>query len=433
MFRCRNLFFTMSLVCTLAGSAACEENIKWAPNLSAAINMAARQNQLVLIHFWAPGCRPCLALEHNVFNRPEVANAIAKDFVPVKINAEAMPDTARKYEVDRWPMDVIITPAGYQLHSMVSPQDPRKYTQALYRVVAQRRPGNRLSAAAQQSPSPTTAGSAQGQNGWGESSPYQPSGNNWNTQANRFAEFGRAAEPAPESAGSPPRGSAGPQNSHGTFPGNSAGLSSREDQFQPRHNAAGESRFGPSYANRFHRADSQDAQHPSQQQATPSQPQQTVNPYITDQARVGSASPAPRGPQAPPEARPQRQGRKLPPLGLEGYCPVTLIKEGSWTKGDKRFGVIHRGRLYLFATEAAKHAFWQDPDRFAPILSGNDPVKFAESGQVAPGSRKHGVFFRDQIYLFVSEESLERFWNSPQRYSDIALQAMRRASENIRR
>ena len=115
-------------------------------------------------------------------------------------------------------------------------------------------------------------------------------------------------------------------------------------------------------------------------------------------------------------------------MGLDGYCPVSLIASGKWTKGDERFGIVHRGRLYLFAGDAQKQTFWQDPDKYAPILSGSDVVTFADSGRVTPGNRKHGVFYRNQIYLFTSEESLQRFWNAPQRYADIAVQAMARAS-----
>ena len=90
-------------------------------------------------------------------------------------------------------------------------------------------------------------------------------------------------------------------------------------------------------------------------------------------------------------------------------------------------------RIYLFESDAAKQRFWDDPDRYAPILSGNDPVEFAEGRRLVAGSRRHGVFFRNQIYLFTSEESLDRFWNSPQRYADAAHPAMRNAQQGQRR
>ncbi len=117
------------------------------------------------------------------------------------------------------------------------------------------------------------------------------------------------------------------------------------------------------------------------------------------------------------------------PVGLDGFCPVKLIENSEWVKGDERWGIVHRGRTYLFASADAKGRFWDDPDRYAPILSGNDPVEFAEGGGLVAGSRRHGVFFRNQVYLFTDEDSLQRFWSSPQHFADIAQRAMNRARQ----
>ena len=386
MLRRRTLCLTVCLSAIIASSAISQEAIRWAPNLPAALTMASKQNQLVLLHFWAPGCGPCVSVERNVFSRPEVAEAIARDFVAVKINAEAMPDTARKYNVDRWPMDVIITPAGYALHSMVSPQDPNEYMQSLYRVAAQRRPGERISANPIGQPNGAMAN--QTQNGWGTNTQSQ-------VGENRFAA---------------------------------------QDPRAPRSDSWGgqSSQFGPTYGEQVDPGTAQ----PQNNLAPPANqsqfaPRETVNPYIDNQPQPrdtnggqGFATRQPVEPQQP--VAPQQPNR--PPLGLDGYCPVTLITAGTWTKGDERFGIIHRGRLYLFATDAQKKTFWQDPDRYAPILSGNDAVVYAESGKVMQGNRRHGVFYRNQIFLFTDEETLQRFWSSPQRYADVAVQAMARAS-----
>ena len=402
MLRCRKLWLAVCFCAIAASSAYSQDTIRWAPNLPAALTMASRQNQLVLVHFWAPGCGPCMALERNVFSRPEVAQALARDFVAVKINAEAMPETARKYKVDRWPMDVVITPAGYPLHSMVSPQDPNEYMQTLYRVAAQRRPGERISANTAQQPADAAANLAQGGRGMGDAA--QPRHDGFANQQgqpqmtdNRFA----------------PQGPSAPRDSDGW--GGQA------------------SRFGPTYGDQVQPpVEQQNNFAPSADQPSQFAPRDTVNPYVDNQPPAaqprGGQGFATQGPP-PVEQRPVApQQPRRPPLGLDGYCPVSLSADGAWTKGDERFGIIHRGRLYLFATDAQKQTFWQDPDRYAPILSGNDAVTYAETGKVVQGSRRHGVFFRNQIFLFTSEESLQRFWNSPQRYADIAVQAMARAS-----
>ena len=110
-------------------------------------------------------------------------------------------------------------------------------------------------------------------------------------------------------------------------------------------------------------------------------------------------------------------------LGLEGFCPVTLLQEEKWKEGDKRWGVRHRGRVYLFASPAAQQAFLSEPDRYCPALAGYDPVVFAETGQFANGFRRHGVRFYDQVFLFSSEDSLDRFWQDPSKFTEPVRQA----------
>jgi protein disulfide-isomerase len=390
MLRRQNVW-VIACVLLAARSAWANQQIQWAPNLSAAITTASRQNQLVLIHFWTPDCAPCRALEKNVFSVPEVADAIHRDFVPVKVNAQALPDTARKYKVDRWPTDVVITPAGYVVHTMVSPQDPRQYTDSLVRVAASRRPGAQLV-----SNTPSTAPTADA-SGWGRESSWEdPSANQ-----------PQSARPWENESG--PSWNQQPQSQPSGWDG----------QYGAGHTAS----YGSQYAD-------QNAPPASDPRVQP-QPQNSVNPYLAPNIGPTNNAPANNAPvnnfqpnqPVPQGAAPAQANR--PTLGLDGYCPVTMVDQGKWQRGDERFGIVHRGRLYLFAGDAEKQRFWADPDRFAPMLSGNDPVEFVENGRLVPGHRRHGVFYRNQIYLFVSEASLQQFWNNPQRYSEVSQQAMR--------
>jgi hypothetical protein len=58
------------------------------------------------------------------------------------------------------------------------------------------------------------------------------------------------------------------------------------------------------------------------------------------------------------------------------------------------------------------------------VLSGYDPVKFSEQGQLVDGRRQHGVFFQNQVFLFSDESTLERFWKSPDAFAQAVHQAM---------
>jgi YHS domain-containing protein len=105
------------------------------------------------------------------------------------------------------------------------------------------------------------------------------------------------------------------------------------------------------------------------------------------------------------------------PLGMEGYCPVTLAEKGQWVEGRAQWGARHRGRTYLFAGEPQQRAFLADPDRYAPALSGDDPVVAFDGGKSVPGQRRYGVTYQSRIYLFSSPETRTTFSSNPQRYT----------------
>ncbi len=128
--------------------------------------------------------------------------------------------------------------------------------------------------------------------------------------------------------------------------------------------------------------------------------------------------PAPAGPIAQPPTG-------NPAFGLDGFCPVSLMEKQQWVPGDPRWGMTHRGRTYLFAGPEEQARFAKDPDRYAPVVSGNDVVLATEQGQTVSGMREHGVFFGSRVYLFSSEDTLKKFAENPNLYANQALEALR--------
>ena len=125
---------------------------------------------------------------------------------------------------------------------------------------------------------------------------------------------------------------------------------------------------------------------------------------------------------------------QAPPIGLDGFCPVTLLDtvardpgdRSAWKKGDKQFGAVHRGRTYLFTSAANQQKFLANPDSYAPALSGCDPVRYAERGEFVDGRRAYGLITPDrQIYLFADEASRNRFEQSPTAFTPAIQQALR--------
>jgi protein disulfide-isomerase len=113
-----------------------------------------------------------------------------------------------------------------------------------------------------------------------------------------------------------------------------------------------------------------------------------------------------------------------PTLGLDGFCPVTLKRQQQWIPGDSRYGIVHRGCLYLFAGPQEQQQFWANPDAYSPVLSGIDPVLALDNGASVAGRREHGVEFNGMMFLFSSEATLQHFSHNPERYAGGVRQAM---------
>lgn len=147
-----------------------------------------------------------------------------------------------------------------------------------------------------------------------------------------------------------------------------------------------------------------------------------VNPALGQQVQPNGSGPgwdfgpanSPTSPETP--ATPAPIGQQT--FALDGFCPVHLHEQGKWVEGDRRWGANHRGKTYLFTSETCRDKFMVDPDRYAPVLTGNDPVALVDQGQTVPGSRKHGCFFgpNRRIVLFASEQNYQTFTSNAKRY-----------------
>lgn len=465
-----------------AGLVAAQDAIPWARSIEEAQRQAAQQQRLVLIHFYGDNCPPCRALEANVFPRPEFARGLTSNYVPVKINATQNRELAARYGIRQWPTDVVITPDGKPLIApTVSPQDPVKYLAMLDQVAAEHRvrvtptAGNTYEQVAsapsyearpvahdmpadsrwtppsqqQQPQGSSNYASPYGANAGGalprqdspyggaqpQQGPYNPSGYG-QTAADRNSAY-RPNLPEPGQAyveGTPYRN---PQSEMGRSPYD---LGGSPDAGRGLQSQASDAVYGRPSDDSYLRRDVRlsDSGSFSPQQPPVQQPslQQPVG-----QPRTGQPLPqlqtnphAGRSAADVAQHRPAPPTGNSPPLALDGYCPVALLETGKWVKGDIRFGAIHRGRTYLFATAAEQQKFLATPDKFSPMLSGYDPVKYIEEGVLVEGKREHGLHHDEHMYLFVDEASLQKFWKSPMTYAPTVRQAMQQSIvPNVRR
>lgn len=111
----------------------------------------------------------------------------------------------------------------------------------------------------------------------------------------------------------------------------------------------------------------------------------------------------------PNDARAPQAAPGDPPLALDGYSAVTLVELHSWRPGDRRYREIHRGRLYLFASEFERMEFAKRPERYCVGNDGFDIAEQVDHQKQTPGRREFGLFSSGRILLFASAESRARF------------------------
>jgi hypothetical protein len=359
---------TLAALALVAASSQAEELVRWQGDIDRARQLAAQSNRLVLIHFVSRGCEPCARLEANVFSQPTFAQTLDADFVPVKINASDFPITAQRYGVATAPSDVVITPGGQLVCKTSCPQDAAQYVSQLRRISDNyRRVSTELAGAGLAGPHAV-------------GHPVQPPAASVTADPRVQAFMANPAaapniaQPAPPAANTPAIQPSATPGAPITIPSQAA----------------------PSVAQ------------PAPPAWTPNRPQAGPSTEI-------AAGTTPAGALGPAQ----------PTMALDGYCPVQLIEGQRWTPGDRRFGAVHRGRLYFFAGPNDQQRFMRDPDRYSPMLAGFDPVVWQESGQLVPGRREHGVFHDNRVFLFATEDSIARFERNPGIYTQQIEQAMR--------
>ncbi|HEY4311452.1 MAG TPA: thioredoxin family protein [Pirellulales bacterium] len=365
-----------ALVVLLLGSRclAAPGGFTWESDLEAAKQTAARTNRLVVIHFGAPWCQPCQQLERDVFSQPGFGSDLTANYVGVKLNYDSFPATARQYGVQSIPTDVVITPQGQLIERVQSPLSSTEYSTSLTRVANAARGGQSPAGAQAQSAglvqsSGPAAGAASNPTSGGRYADYfnQPKAPTIDPNNNPYTQASQAQTAPPPSAAPPADPYAGPQLAAATAP-----------PAQPGAMAPGATMGNPS----------------------------------------GAAKPSAQLATAPPQLPPGNA-----PLGLDGFCPVALSERHAWVPGDLRWGMQHHGRTYLFAGPEEQQRFQANPDRYSPVMAGNDPVLALDQGQNLPGSRMYGVSYADHVYLFTSEQTLQMFQQNPKRYAAEAVQA----------
>ncbi|MCE9603737.1 MAG: thioredoxin family protein [Planctomycetia bacterium] len=446
-------FLSLSVIASLlffAVPAHAQDQLRWETDLNVAQKQAAQTNRLLLIHFWGTWCPPCMEMEKAVFSKPGLGTAISPYYVPVKIQVEEgmNQELAKQFQVDGYPCDIVMTAQGEIVSKTKGFKPADKYVamlnQAAQQALAQARSNGHgpVAGAAPQQPGAPVAAAAPA-----DASRYGAPART--TQPNADPRYAQYAPPVTAQA-APPAAAAAPKT---------------DDRYAAYYQSRGMAAPAAPAAAAPVAAVAPITPNPyTAPSAAPVAPVAAVPPAATTPPFVAPAVAAPvaatppaavpavppaAAPAAPPAtvaasaapaapaAAPKQPIESLipagsPPLALDGYCPVTVTEKMVWTKGSHLYGAIHCGRTYLFSSTENQQKFLANPDRFSPIISGNDPVVALEKNEIVSGRRQFGLVYENRMILFSSKDSYDKFCKESKRYTTELQQALQ-SSNAIRR
>jgi len=106
-------------------------------------------------------------------------------------------------------------------------------------------------------------------------------------------------------------------------------------------------------------------------------------------------------------------------VALDGYCPVKLKQARQWIRGQTAIVVEYQQQQYRLSGKLEQKEFEKNPELFAPQLLGCDPVIIWETDRALPGKTEFAAYFKDQLYLFTSQQNREMFRIDPERFLNI--------------
>jgi tetratricopeptide (TPR) repeat protein/YHS domain-containing protein len=101
---------------------------------------------------------------------------------------------------------------------------------------------------------------------------------------------------------------------------------------------------------------------------------------------------------------------------LRDVCLVTLRDELKLVAGNPEIQEVFGDRTYCFISTDAAGRFRNDPKRYVPAANGLDLVAVSGGETEVDGDLDHAVWYREQLFVFSTQENLELFRREPQAF-----------------
>jgi uncharacterized protein YyaL (SSP411 family) len=110
--------------------------LAWQPWSDQIFAQAKREKHFVLLDLEAVWCHWCHVMEETTYHDSRVATMVGQHYIPVKVDQDARPDLARRYDEYGWPATVIFDASGQEIVKRRGYIPPERMARLLEAVVA---------------------------------------------------------------------------------------------------------------------------------------------------------------------------------------------------------------------------------------------------------------------------------------------------------
>ena len=106
------LVLSVAVVTVISRARAPKDNIPWRTDVPAARAESRESGKPMLVYFMATWCGACQHMKRTTWGDPAVDARLRADYVPVKIDVDANPGMALRYDVRTLPMIIVLDEEG---------------------------------------------------------------------------------------------------------------------------------------------------------------------------------------------------------------------------------------------------------------------------------------------------------------------------------
>jgi uncharacterized protein YyaL (SSP411 family) len=136
----KNRFWLLFVFCGWHLAAA-EPEVQWTPWSDAVFQRARAEHRFVLLDLGAVWCHWCHVMDEVTYRDPKVIALINKSYIAVRVDQDARPDLANRYQNYGWPATIVFAADGSEIVKRQGYIEPRAMASLLQAIIDDPTPG----------------------------------------------------------------------------------------------------------------------------------------------------------------------------------------------------------------------------------------------------------------------------------------------------